>query len=586
MISFKEAPNYNLKNLAFLAKYLKPHKKDILVFLFFLAISTASIMYGGRIVRNLFDSTQTQAGLAFIKSVSIPILIAVVISSLSIFGRYFFAGKLGEKLVRDLRDSAYKHTMTMDTSFFETHKTGDIISRITADTLVIEIIFVGTFSNFINHVVLFFSSFIMMLYISPSLCFLIVLLSPLVAISSIFFGRKIRLVSREIQTKAALISAHVEETVNAIQTIKAYSHEEVSFREFARKSREESDLIINRIRFFGLSKALTTIGVFFVITCLLSLANYNLTYLNITGSQFVSFAYFCTLAGYSLSELAELSSSIYRAAGATERLQQLFNTHPLIITQTPVTFLTKIKQGIKYDNVNFSYPSNPNKYILKDISFEIKKGQKIALVGPSGTGKSTLFKLLLRFYDPSVGNLYIDDKNIKNLDLHNYRNLISLVSQDPFVFSDTIWENVRFSKLDATFAEVSKACELAQATEFIELLPNKYQTFVGEKGVRLSGGQKQRIALARAILKNSQIILLDEATSSLDAESENLIQRAMEKFLKDKTAIIIAHRLATVTSADEIFVLDKGSIVDRGSHKELLNRSGIYQKYAKLQFKL
>ena len=508
-----------------------------------------------------------------------------VISLLSA-ARLYLITWLGERVVADIREKVYAHVLRQDPVFFEVTQTGEVLSRLTTDTTLVQSIAGVGISIALRSTIMLIISLGGILYTSPSLTLIIVLLVPAVIVPVIWIARKVRNLSRTAQDKIADSSGMANETLNAIQTVQAFTLEPLQSSRFTKATEGAFAAAVKRIKVRFVMSFGSMFLLFGAITLVLWIGIRNVLSGEMLPGELAQFVIFTVLLGSSGAMLSEMWGEVQRAAGAMERLIELLEAEPVIrAPERPVAIPATGEGRISFDAVNFSYPSRPETLALDQFTLDIKSGETIAFVGPSGAGKSTTFQLLLRFYDPASGVIRINGVDLATADPLAVRSLVGVVPQETVIFGASALENIRYGRPDASDAEVYAAAEAAAADEFISKLPEGYNSFLGEKGTRLSGGQKQRIAIARAILKNPPILLLDEATSALDAESERLVQNALEKLMRNRTTIIIAHRLATVLKAQRIVVMDDGKIQAIGTHQELVAKNPLYARLAALQFR-
>ncbi|MEL6608476.1 MAG: ABC transporter transmembrane domain-containing protein [Pseudomonadota bacterium] len=496
--------------------------------------------------------------------------------------RYWIVTRLGERVVADIRKRVFDNMIGMSPAFFERLMTGEVLSRITTDTTLLLSVVGSSVSWFLRNILLFMGGLVLMFWTSPKLTGMVLLLVPVVLLPILALGRKLRALAKENQDLIAASSGRASETLLAVQTVQAFTHELRSSAQFADVTEHSFVSARRRITVRAMITAIIIFTVFSGILGVLWIGAVDVRSGTMTAGELVQFLIYAGIVATSVAALSELWSELQRAAGATERLIELMNASDMILDPDQPAAITA--GAIRFEGVDFAYPSRPNLPSLSGVDLTVKPGETVALVGPSGAGKSTVIQLLLRFYDPQSGTIRVNGTDIRDVARTDLRDLIALVPQEPVIFAATALENIRFGRADATRAEVEAAARAAAAHDFIEKLPEGYDTYVGERGVMLSGGQKQRIAIARAILRDAPILLLDEATSALDSESEFAVQQAFENLSADRTTIVVAHRLATVKSADRIVVLEDGQVQAQGTHAELVAQGGLYARLARLQF--
>jgi len=545
-----------------------------------LGFATPATRGAGEVVANV------ASGAANVNVWFIALFGVAVVLALGTALRYYSVSWLGERVTADLRGAVYRQVLRQDPRFFETLKTGEVLSRLSTDTTLIQTLVGTSISLGLRNALLFVGALVMLIVTSPQLASIIVGLLLLVVLPILVFGRLVRRLSRASQDAVADSSALAGETLNAIQIVQAYAREPLEGRRFADSVESAFVSAIRRTSARALLTALAITLVFGAIVFVLWIGAHAVIDGRLTSGLLMQFILYAALVAGATGAIAEVFGDVQRAAGATERLLELLDAQPAIRAPARPRSLASSGQGarVEFDAVTFSYPSRPGEHALDRVTLEVTPGETLALVGPSGAGKTTLFQLLLRFHDPKSGSIRFDGIDLRQLDPADLRGAIGLVSQDSVVFSADAMENIRYGRLEASDAEVIEAARAANAHEFIERLPAGYRTFLGERGVRLSGGQKQRIAIARALLKNPPLLLLDEATSALDAESERAVQAALERAMQGRTTLVIAHRLATVIGADRIAVLEHGRLVDVGNHSQLVERGGLYARLAAIQF--
>jgi len=499
--------------------------------------------------------------------------------------RFYYVMWLGEKIVADVRDTLFEHLLKLSPAFYESQKTGEVVSRLTADTTQIKSAFSSTASIALRNAVMLIGAIAMMVFTSPKLAGLAVLAIPLIVLPLIIYGRRVRELSRTAQDMLAASAAFAQERLSAITTVQSNVQETYTNSEFASATRFAFLAAAKRAH----ARAFLTAAIIFValgsIVGLLWYGAQEVMSGNLSGGTLSQFVIYAVIAASSLGQLSEVWGEIQLAAGAAERISELLDETPQISSPpNPVAFPATPRGEVKFSDVSFHYPTRINTAALNQVSFIARPGEVTAIVGPSGAGKTTLFALIQRFYDPGLGRILIDGIDIKSTDPKELRNHIAVVPQDTIIFSGSVLDNIRFGAPGATRGAAMAAAIAARVDEFAEKLPNGFETEVGERGVTLSGGQRQRIAIARAILRDAPVLLLDEATSALDAESEALIQEALEKLTANRTTLVVAHRLATVRNADRILVFDGGELVAQGTHSQLVKKNALYARLAKLQF--
>ncbi len=499
--------------------------------------------------------------------------------------RYALVTRLGERVVADIRKATFDRVISMSPVFYERIMTGEVLSRITTDTTLILSVIGSSVSIALRHFLTFIGGLALMLLTSAKLAGLVLLIVPAVILPILFLGRRLRVLSRENQDWIAASSGNASESLSAVQTVQAFTHEAASRAQFAQMTESSFDAARRRIRTRAFLTAIVIFLVFSGVVGVLWIGAHDVRAEVMTIGALVQFLIYAVMVAGAVAAMSEIWSELQRAAGATERLVDLLETvDPVNDPATPLALTEPVQGHIRFEDVNFRYPARPDVSALDGISLEIKPGETVAFVGPSGAGKTTIIQMILRFYDPQSGRITFDGIDLRDLKRDAFRRQIAIVPQDPVIFATSARENIRFGRPDATDAEIESAARAAAAHDFIAVLPEGYDSYLGERGVMLSGGQKQRVAIARAILRAAPVLLLDEATSALDAESERAVQAAVEELSAGRTTLIVAHRLATVKKADRIVVLEDGRIVDTGTHDALVAKGGLYARLARLQF--
>lgn len=568
-----------------LVPFIRPYGGRLVLALMALAIAAAAMLALPVALRHLIDGGFTSGNAAMIDRYFLVLIgVAVVFGAFAAL-RFYLVMWLGERVVADIREAVYAHVIRMDPAFYEVTKTGEVLSRLTTDTTLIQSIAGVGLSIALRSILTLGGGLVMLAVTNPGLTALIIVLVPLVLVPILLIGRRVRRLSRATQDRVADTSGLAGETLNAVQTVQAFTLEPLQSERFALAVQQAFRTSVRRIRVRALLTAVAIFAIFGAVMLILWLGAQAVLDNRMTAGELGQFLLYALFVAGAAASLSEMWGEVQRAAGATERLMELLHATPIIAAPAhPVEFPARGRGEISIQDISFSYPSRPGMLALDELSLEIAAGETVAIVGPSGAGKSTLFQLLLRFYDPPQGRILIDGVDIRRARPEALRQRLGLVPQETVVFATTARENIRYGRPGASDAEIEAAARAAEAHAFIEQLPERYETFLGERGTRLSGGQRQRIAIARAILRNPPVLLLDEATSSLDAESERLIQEALEHLMLGRTTLIIAHRLATVLKANRIAVMDNGRIVDIGSHATLVGRNPLYARLAALQF--
>jgi ATP-binding cassette subfamily B protein len=575
----------SLKPLRTLVPLIAPYKGTLWLAIAALLISSAASLSLPIAVGNVIDHGFSVEDAENVNRYFLILLFFAVIVGVFGAARAYFVNWIGERVVADLRDKVFSHVLKMDPAFFEVTKVGEVLSRLTTDTTLIQSISGVGVSIVLRSFIQFFGALALLAYTNLELTGILLIILPMIFIPILAIGRWVRQLSRATQDRVADASSQSSEILNGVQTVQSFVNEERETVRFAKTIERSFTTAILRIRVRALFSTVATTSVFEALIFVLWLGANDVLAGEISGGELGQFVLYAIFVGVSAAALSEIWGELQRAAGAMERLTELLLLEPSIqAPEHPVEFPDPCSGNLKFEGINFRYPSRQDVLAANDISLSISRGQHIALVGPSGAGKTTIFQLLLRFYSPESGRILLDGIDISDADPKAVRQLIGIVPQDTVIFGSSAKENIRFGRPSASDEEVRAAAVAASAHEFIDRLPEGYDTYLGEKGTRLSGGQKQRIAIARAILKDPPVLLLDEATSALDAENERQVQAALEQLQQGRTTLVIAHRLSTIQEADRIVVLEEGRILDVGSHQELLMREPAYKKMVDLQF--
>ena len=569
-----------------LLRFVRPYLGRVLIAALALLVAAAAVLAFGQVIREVVDSGLKTGSEAALNRSLLLFLVVVLAMAGAIMVRSYLLAWIGERVIADVRTAVFTRVLGLDLGFFETTRTGEIISRLTSDTTLLQTVVGSTLAMALRTSLLVLGGLVMLALTSPHLTGLVLLGVPLVVLPLWLIGYRLRRLARASQDRIADVGAYVDEVMHAIRTVQSFCHEAVDRARYGERVEAAFDTARRRARLSAALSAVATALTFGAIGAVLWVGGREVLAGRLSGGELSAFLFYAVLVASSVGSLSEIVGDLLRGAGASERLMELLATETLISPPAhPRALPAPVRGRIEFKHLGFAYPAHPDIKVLDDLDLVIEPGAKVALVGPSGAGKTTLFQLLLRFYDPQQGGIRFDGIDLRELDPGNLRRHIAVVPQDPVIFGADAWENIRYGLTEVPEAAVRRAAEAAHATEFLDRLPDGFNTFLGERGVRLSGGQRQRIAIARAILRDPPLLLLDEATSALDAESERLVQLALEELMQGRTSIVIAHRLATVRKVDRILVLEHGRLVASGTHDDLMGQGGLYARLAALQFR-
>jgi ATP-binding cassette subfamily B protein len=580
-----ERQSRKLKPLLSLAPYIARYRWRAIAALVALLLAAVATLLVPIAVRRMIDFGFSRESANLIDSYFAVMIAIVAVLALASAARFYLVTSLGERIVADLREGVFGHLVSLSLSYFDEAKSGELISRLSADTTQVKAAVGASVSVALRNSVLFVGAAAMMVVTSPRLSAFVLAVIPVIVLPLYGFGRAVRRRSRMAQDTLADATAYASELIGAVRVLQAFTNEALARHRFGAAVERAYQAARDSIKARAILTAIAIFLVFASVVVVLWVGAQDVLAGRMTPGRLSQFVLYAVLAAAGLGQLSEVWGELSQASGAAERLFEILNLRPAIVPPPRPMALPEPPRGeVAFADVRFSYPARPGSPVLDGVSFDVRQGEKLAIVGPSGAGKSTIFHLILRFYDPSSGAIKFDGVPLVAVDPLALRRRIALVPQDAVVFAASIRDNIRFGRPGASDAEVERAAELAHALEFIGLLPEKFDTMVGERGVMLSGGQRQRIAIARAVLRAAPLLLLDEATSALDAESETLVKDALGRLMQERTTVVIAHRLATVLSCDRILVMEAGRIVEQGTHGKLIAAAGLYARLARLQF--
>jgi len=581
----KLPPATALRTLARIGGFLHPYRARVAVAALALVVAAAATLAIGQGLKAVVDrgfaagnAGELDRGLALMLGV-------VVVMAAATYVRFYTVSWLGERVTADLRRKVFAHLLTLSPGFYETTRTGDVISRLTSDTTMLETVIGSSVSMAARNLLLLAGGLVMLALTSAKLTLLVLLGVPVVVLPILLFGRRVRRLSRATQDRVGEVGAYLDEAIHEIRTVQAYGHEDVDRERFAARVEAVFATARQRVRQRAALVAAVILLVFGAVGVILWIGGRDVVAGRLSPGALSAFVFYAVIVASAVGTLSEVLGDLQRAAGATGRLFELLATEPTVASpRNPVPLPAPAVGAVRFEGVRFHYPSRPDAPALDGLTLDVAPGERLALVGPSGAGKTTVFQLLQRFYDPQSGQVVVDGVDVRSASPEDVRRRIAVVPQDPVIFAASVLDNVRYGRPEASEDAVRAACAAACADAFVDELPDRYASFLGERGIRLSGGQRQRLAIARAILADRPILLLDEATSALDAESERAVQLGLSRLMAGRTTLIIAHRLATVRHVDRIAVLERGRVIATGTHDALIAANPLYARLAALQF--
>ena len=576
-----------MSGLGLLWPYLRPYRGRVVLATLSLLVAAGTVLAFGACLRALIDRGFAQGRPDILNYALASLLAVAVVLAIASGARFYLVSWLGERVVGDLRKDLFAHVVRLGPAWFEIKRSGDVMSRISADAQLIEQVIGSSASVALRNSLMCVGGIVMLVVTNPKLALMALAVVPLTVVPIVLFGRKVRALSREAQARMADMVSEGGETLDAVRTVQAFAQEDRAAARFGVATERAFVAAVQRITRRAIMTTLVIFIVFAAVGFLLWMGGHDVLTGRISAGDLTAFVFYAVLVASSGGAISETIGDLQRASGAAERLAELASEPPVLVEPANPMSLPKPTQGtVAFDGVSFRYPTRPDSLALDRFDLAVAPGETVAIVGPSGAGKTTVFNLLLRFYDPEVGTIRVDGVDIRELRFAELRRALAIVPQEPVLFSASVADNIRYGRPDASDSEVRAAADAASATGFIETLPQGFATDLGVRGLRLSGGQRQRLAIARALLCDPAILMLDEATSALDAESELAVQQALDRLMHKRTTLVIAHRLATVQKADRIVVVDGGRVVDVGRHADLVRRGGLYARLAELQFNL